>query len=151
MSTMDNQEFLNAILDAKVKEDYGLIAESIPYLKYLGLTVEQDANGEMIFHLPENKKFTGNPVLPAIHGGVVGAFMESAALIHLIINQEMERLPKIITFTTDYLRSAKVTDVYAEATITKPGRRVVNIRVRAWQDDRSKPVATANANFLVSE
>ncbi|MBO6826938.1 MAG: PaaI family thioesterase [Sneathiella sp.] len=148
---MDNQDFVNAILDAKEKQDYGLIAENIPYLKYLGLTVEPDEKVGMIFHIPENKKFTGNPVLPALHGGVVGAFMESAALIHLIINQEVERLPKIITFTTDYLRSARVTDLYAEAFITKPGRRVVNIRVRAWQEDRSKPVATANANFLVSE
>ncbi len=151
MATVDQEKFLNAILDAKANNDYASIADSIPYLKYLGMTVEEDENGQMICHLPQNKKFIGNPVLPAIHGGVVGAFMESAALIQVIVSQDMKTLPKIITFTTDYLRSAKVTDLYAEAVVTKPGRRVMNIRVRAWQDDRSKPVATANANFLVSE
>ena len=36
------------------------------------------------------------------------------------------------------------------AKVTKQGRRMVNVFAEAWQDDRSKPVATANAHFLVT-
>jgi acyl-coenzyme A thioesterase PaaI-like protein len=150
MTEVAQEEFLSAILEAKKKKDWNAIAELIPYFSYLGLQMQDDGD-QIICRLPKNKKFIGNPTLPAIHGGVVGAFMESAALIHLLIAQDVERLPKIITFTTDYLRSARVEDMWAEAVITKPGRRVANIRIRAWQADRNKLVATANANFLVSE
>jgi acyl-coenzyme A thioesterase PaaI-like protein len=33
--------------------------------------------------------------------------------------------------------------------VTKQGRRMVNVYAEAWQDDRAKPVATANAHFLI--
>jgi uncharacterized protein (TIGR00369 family) len=149
MSDQTSQTFLETILKAKEQKDWATIAKSIPYFDYLGLEV-MESKDELICRIPQNKRFTGNPTLPAIHGGVVGAFLESTALVHLLVTQEITQLPKIITFTVDYLRSAKVEECFAEAVITKPGRRVANMRVRAWQTDRSKPIATANANFLVS-
>jgi Fe-S cluster assembly protein SufB len=33
--------------------------------------------------------------------------------------------------------------------VTKRGRRVINVRAEAWQDDRARPIATAFAHFLV--
>ncbi|WP_025899360.1 PaaI family thioesterase [Sneathiella glossodoripedis] len=149
MNTQSSEDFLKAILEAKENRDWNAIAGLIPYFSYLGVEI-RETEDELICSIPRNKRFTGNPTLPAIHGGVVGAFMESTALVHLLITQEITQLPKIITFTIDYLRSAKVDACFAEAIITKPGRRVANMRVRAWQKDRSKPIATANANFLVS-
>ncbi len=149
MSNQTPETFLETILKAKEQKDWATIAKLIPYFDYLGLEV-MESEDELICRIPQNKRFTGNPTLPAIHGGVVGAFLESTALVHLLVTQEITQLPKIITFTVDYLRSAKVEACFAEAVITKPGRRVANMRVRAWQTDRSKPIATANANFLVS-
>ena len=58
-------------------------------------------------------------------------------------------VPKTINITVDYLRSARVIDTHARATITKHGRRVANVQVRAWQADESKPVAAAHAHFLL--
>ncbi|TNE33501.1 MAG: PaaI family thioesterase [Alphaproteobacteria bacterium] len=121
----------------------------IPYFDFLGLRLEMKGS-HMICILPEDKKFIGNPTLPALHGGVVGAFLESTALVHLLKTQEVTRLPKIINITVEYLRSAKPVETYAEAVITKPGRRIANMRIEAWQTDRKKPVAAAHANFLVS-
>jgi uncharacterized protein (TIGR00369 family) len=149
MSAQSQEAFLQAILRAKENRDWEAIAKLIPYFEYLGMEI-RESEDELICTIPQNKRFTGNPTLPAIHGGVVGAFMESTALVHLLVTQEITQLPKIITFTIDYLRSAKVEDCFAEAVITKPGRRVANLRIRAWQADREKPIATANANFLVS-
>jgi acyl-coenzyme A thioesterase PaaI-like protein len=62
---------------------------------------------------------------------------------------ETETVPKIVNITVDYLRSARPVDVIASAKVTKQGRRMVNVFAEAWQDDRSKPVATANAHFLM--
>ncbi len=149
MTENSSEQFLEAILKAKASKDLSAVSDLIPYFSYLGLEIQEEGD-QYICHLPQAKKFTGNPTLPAIHGGVVGAFLESTALVHLLLTQDLKQLPKIITFTVDYLRSAKVEDCFAEAIITKPGRRVANMRVRAWQKDRNKPIATANANFLVS-
>jgi hypothetical protein len=41
-----------------------------------------------------------------VHGGVLGAFLELTALLHLIDDSGSERVPKPITFSVDYLRSA---------------------------------------------
>lgn len=148
MTNLASGEFLTLINRAKEAGDWQSVFNTIPYFGYLGLEL-QETEGELICTLPKNKKFIGNPVLPALHGGIVGAFLESTALVHMLVTQEVTQVPKIINITVEYLRSAKLEISYARAVITKPGRRVANMRVRAWQSDREKPIATASANFLV--
>ena len=149
MMALTDEEFVATIEEAKLTKDWGRIFDAIPYFSFLGLSL-QNSEDALICVLPEDKKFIGNPTLPALHGGVVGAFLESTALVHLLATQEVTRLPKIINITIEYLRSGKPVETYAEAVITKPGRRVANMRIEAWQDDRSRPIAAAHANFLVS-
>lgn len=149
MTNLTSEEFLKIINQAKEGNDWQSVFETIPYFKYLGLEL-QETDDELICVLPKDSKFIGNPVLPALHGGIVGAFLESTALVHMLVTQEVTQLPKIINITVEYLRSAKLEPSYARAVITKPGRRVANMRVRAWQSDPEKPIATASANFLVS-
>ena len=58
-------------------------------------------------------------------------------------------LPKIVTITIDYLRSGRPLDTFAKASITRQGRRVVNVTAEAWQEDRTRPIARGNAIFLI--
>src|SRR5262249_61430048 len=92
---------------------------------------------------------TGKPGLPGLHGGTLGALLESAAVFELLCRSETMTLPKTITLTIDYLRSGAPVDTYARGVVTRQGRRVTNVRMEAWQADRSAPVATAHAVFLV--
>ena len=91
----------------------------------------------------------GNTFLPAIHGGTLGAMLEMTAIFHLLWETQTPTVPKIVNITVDYLRSAGPRDVIASAKVTKQGRRMVNVFAEAWQDDRSRPVASASAHFLV--
>lgn len=138
----------DAVAAARESGDYQSVIDNIPYMKFLGLTVSADENGPIVT-MPGSEHIIGNPVLPAIHGGVVGAMLESTAIMHLIWAQESRHVPKIVNLTIDYLRSARVVDTHAQATITKHGRRIANIRIEAWQADRAKPVAAAHAHFLL--
>jgi uncharacterized protein (TIGR00369 family) len=138
----------DAVAAARKSGDYQSVIDSIPYMRFLGLTVSADDNGPVVT-MPGSDHIIGNPVLPAIHGGVVGAFLESTAIMHLIWARESQQVPKIVNLTIDYLRSARVIDTHAQATITKHGRRIANIRIEAWQGDREKPVAAAHAHFLL--
>jgi acyl-coenzyme A thioesterase PaaI-like protein len=134
---------------AKAARDFGAMVDAIPYARFLGLAVEEVDHG-LLVKLPFSQKIVGNPTLPAIHGGVVGAFLENVAIFQLLWTLDKIRIPKTITVTIDYLRSAGPVTTYAMATVNKLGARVANVKAYAWQDDRARPVAGINANFLIT-
>jgi uncharacterized protein (TIGR00369 family) len=140
---------IESIRAAKDAGDPALLVSGIPYARFLGITAAA-ADGALTCRVAAKPENYGNPVLPAVHGGIVGALMEMTAILQLLWLQESVRVPKTITITIDYLRSAHGDrDTFARADVTKLGARVANVRALAWQEDPGKPVASANANFLV--
>jgi uncharacterized protein (TIGR00369 family) len=133
---------------AKASGDIKALFDLVPYSRFLGLSARLD-DGELITTMSFAEHLIGNPALPALHGGTLGALMESAAIFELLWRAETIVLPKTITLTVDYLRSGAPVDTHARSTVTRHGRRVANVRVEAWQADRAVPVATAHAIFLV--
>ena len=133
---------------ARQAGDLGGLVAAIPYAAFLGLTAAQ-VGDELVTTMHYTPMLIGNPTLPALHGGTLGALLESAAIFELLWRAETVVLPRTITFTVDYLRSAGPIDTPARCVITRQGRRVTNARVEAWQTDRAAPVATAHAIFLV--
>lgn len=126
------------------------ILEGIPYARFLGVRAEI-AGDEMTAILPYADRLIGNPLLPAPHGGVTGAFMEMTAMAQLAVSERRERLPRPIGVTVEYLRSGKPVTTYARATVKKVGRRIANVHVEAWQEARSAPIAYLHAHFLLSD
>jgi uncharacterized protein (TIGR00369 family) len=125
------------------------LVESIPYARFLGVTVERAENGLHCI-LPFRDEIVGNQRLPAIHGGVLGAFLELTAFLHLLDESgTTERIPRPINFSVDYLRSAGPATTTARAEIFKLGRRIANVHVVAWQQDPKRPVAYGNGKFLL--
>ena len=140
--------FVELIQEAKAGADLQRLVEAIPYQRYLGISVAETDDG-VIATLPSDEKLIGNPMLPALHGGVIGAFLETTAIFQLLWAGQTLHVPKTITITIDYMRSAAPVATFGRATITKLGSRVANVRATAWQADPEKPVAAANANFLI--
>ena len=120
----------------------------IPYARFIGVAVEEDADGP-VCRLPFRDDLVGNAALPALHGGVVGAFLELTALVGLLDQTDGDRVPRPINLSVNYLRSVGRHETFARAEIVKHGRRIANVRVVAWQEDVTKPVATATGNFLL--
>lgn len=137
------------LADAKRTGDYQALIDAVPYSRFLGLTARIDDTGELVTTMRYADQLIGNPTLPALHGGTLGALLESAAIFELLWRAETVVLPKTITITVDYLRSGQPVDTHARGIVTRHGRRVTNVRVEAWQADRAVPVATAHAIFLV--
>ena len=122
--------------------------ELIPYARFLDVGLDETDAGP-ICRLPFRDDLVGNVALPAMHGGVVGAFLELAALVGLLDQSDSDRVPRPINFSVNYLRSVGPRETRARAEIVKHGRRIANVRVFAWQDDPDKPVATGIGNFLL--
>ena len=144
-STEELREFL---AEVRKTGELNRLVQLIPYARMLGMTASV-VDGDVLTRMEGRESSIGNPVLPALHGGTVGALMESAAIFKLLWQSDSIAVPKTITLTVDYLRSPRVVETTARAVITRFGRRVANVQVHAFQDDEERPVARANAHFLL--
>ena len=154
----------------KSRRDAGIaaIVAAIPYISWLGIRFDRRGD-ELTAVMPFSEKLIGNPMLPAIHGGVTAAFLEIAATVELTwatLWDDLEsgrmvpdaavplatpRLAKTIDFSVDYLRSGLPRDSYACARVVRLGRRYSSVQVEAWQDNRDRPFAQANGHFLMPQ
>ena len=116
-----------------------------PFSRCLGIRVHED--GTLL--MPFAPKIIGNPILPAIHGGITGAFLETTAIVGVTRELGVSEWPKPIGLTINYLRSGRALDCYAGASIVKQGRRVIAFEARAWQDDPARPIASAFGHFML--
>ncbi|MGE0867139.1 MAG: PaaI family thioesterase [Kofleriaceae bacterium] len=139
---------IETLAEARRTENYQLLLDAVPYAKFMGFTASKHGD-ELITTLTFSPHLIGNRSLSALHGGPLGALLESAAIFELLWRSETNVLPKTITLTIDYLRTGASVDTHARGIVTRHGRRVTNVRVEAWQADRGTPVATAHAIFLV--
>jgi uncharacterized protein (TIGR00369 family) len=106
---------------------------------------------DMVGVLPFQNKLIGNFTIKALHGGAIGTFLEMTAMAQLFLVADVERPPRTINITVDYLRQGHAQDLYARATVVKLGRRMASVRAEAWQSQRDKPVAALLGHFLLAE
>ena len=127
------------------------VLAAVPYITFLGVTAKLDDAGEVLAHLPFSPDLIGNTSLPALHGGVLGAFMELTALAALTTHEPARAQARTIDVTIEYLRTGRPVATHAAARFRKIGRRIANVRVEAWQSDRDKPVAALRGHFMLGE
>jgi len=143
-------DFKDQVRQAREQDSYETLFELIPYARLIGIECSRQ-DDELLFRLPANRDNIGNPLLPAIHGGVIAGFMELAAAMHLLVTTGSGSVPKIIDFSVDYLRAGYFRDTYAQCQVWRQGRRVANVAVTAWQSTSAEPIATARAHFKIEE
>jgi acyl-coenzyme A thioesterase PaaI-like protein len=124
-----------------------------PYVDHLGVVQHPQTGAGPIFRLPFHPDLVGNPTLPALHGGVLAGFSETAMILHLMATNpgKGDVIPKAVDFSMDYLRSAKAVDTYALGTTIRQGNRVALIQALIWQEDPQRPVAAARGHCLMPQ
>ena len=153
-------------LERQRDEALEALAAQSPFTRFLGVELQRHGD-ELTTRLRFEPKLIGSTVLPALHGGGTGAFLEITAMLSLswsriwhaldeggpaaeaILAGDLPPLPKTVDLTIDYLRAGRARDVFARASLSKNGRRVSNIQVEAWQEERAKPIASAHGHFLL--
>ena len=154
-------------LDDLNKANLQELVAGIPFCQTLGIEVDY-LGDEITTHLPFNENFIGNPSIPALHGGVIGAFLEITAITQLswtiFLDKRYEErktltknknlalnLPKTIDITIDYLHSGRPLECFARASINRVGKRYSSVSVMTWQTDPGKPFAKASGHFLIAK
>ncbi|MCB1692819.1 MAG: PaaI family thioesterase [Pseudomonadales bacterium] len=130
-------------------QDMQALVEHIPYARFLGIEVDRKGN-EITTVMPFRESLIGNTMLPAIHGGAIGAMLEITSVIQLLFDTACERLPKTVDISVDYLRSGRPVDTFGRAIVTRQGRRVANVRAEIWQEEKARPIAASHGHFLLT-
>ena len=121
-----------------------------PYVDFLGIHQQAQVDAGPVFRLPFQRDLIGNPMLPALHGGVLAGFGETAMILHLMDTVPgIPDAPRSVDFAIAYMRSAKPVDTFAQCTTVRQGNRVALAQVSIWQDDPQRPVANARGHFLM--
>jgi len=152
---MDKQNTDELLLDwqervgaARQERDPQSLLDMIPYAAFIGAQAKVD-DQRLLYWLDKRASNIGNPSLPAIHGGVIGGFLELAAAIEIIFSLNVTDMPKVVDFSLDYLRPGRYKTIYASCKVMRQGKKLVNVSAAAWQDDEQTPIATARCHFLI--
>ncbi len=133
--------------------DLATITASLPpYARALGMrAIDVQASAPLI-EMPYAEKLMGRPGF--FHGGSLGGLLEIAGIsaLHMEIAARGGGLRfKPVNINVEFLRGATASSsTLALGEVTRTGRRVANVSVQAWQENRHKPVAVAWMNFLLS-
>lgn len=122
-----------------------------PYSRSLGIELSEWEDGAPIMRVDFVEAVEGRP--EHFHGGATGGLLETAG--YAALRAELARIERVavlkpINITVQYLAAGKSQTSFAKGRITKLGRRSANLTVEAWQDDRSRPIATAVMNVLMA-
>lgn len=142
-------EMLARAAEAGIAPDMNALIAAVPYCAWLGLSARVDGE-RIVLEMPYDAKLVGNPIIPALHGGVIGSFLETAAIVQTVFATKSASIPKPIDITIDYLRTGRAVTSYASARLARQGRRVVNVHASMWQEDEAKPIAALRGHFLLA-
>ncbi|MEC7797932.1 MAG: PaaI family thioesterase [Pseudomonadota bacterium] len=126
------------------------LLDRLPYARFLNLQTQMNGD-EVTVVMPFADQLIGNPMLPALHGGSTAALLEMTAMAQIALAFPSSRLPRPINVTVAYLRTGRPVDVFARAEISRAGRRIAHVQAEAWQESRSRPIASLTAHFLLED
>jgi uncharacterized protein (TIGR00369 family) len=113
----------------------------IPFNKFLGMRVAEVDRGRVRMEVPFRDELVGDPLRPALHGGVISTLADTAggAAVWSALEDPRAR-PATIDLRIDYLRPGRLETVVAEASVVRIGRRVGVVDIRLFHS--SAPVDT---------
>ncbi len=113
----------------------------------MGIRTFRSEEGELLFTLPFGDSVMGRPGF--LQGGAIAGLLELAAIGTLgeILGADVAVKP--INVTVNFMRGGIGHETFASATVSRIGNRVANVEARAWQQDRSRPIAGAQMNLLL--
>ena len=128
-----------------------LVEEYIPFNRFLGVRATSLSVGRVELEIPYREELIGDPLKPALHGGVMSMLADVAGGMAIWSTlEDMTQRLSTIDLRVDYLRPGKLEALVAEGTIVRVGRSVGVADVRLFQ--RSAPadsVATGKGVYAI--
>ncbi len=119
-----------------------------PMGRWLGFRCEAGGDS-LVYRLAFTEEHIGNPMIRALHGGVIAAFLEFAMQADLAARLDESVQIATATMAVDYLASSRAEDMRARVRVSRLGRRIAFLEASGWQCDESQPVAIGRAALRI--
>ncbi|MFT5434280.1 MAG: hypothetical protein ACI9OJ_004993 [Myxococcota bacterium] len=130
--------------------------ELVAFNKHLGITVYHLTSGHCVLRLPPAPFLTGDPMRPAIHGGVLSTLIDTAGGAACFTRAESNDRLSTVDMRVDYLRPGPCgIELWCEGTVVRMGNRVAVARMEVFaaesfaQREVGAPIATGQAVYSV--
>ncbi|MEE2691953.1 MAG: PaaI family thioesterase [Pseudomonadota bacterium] len=120
-----------------------------PMGQWLGFTAVLDGDGA-VYRLSFSEEHIGNPMIRALHGGVIAAFLETAMRADLTARLETTAAVSVVNMAIDYLASSRAEDMQGRVRLLRLGRRVAFLEATGWQQAENAPVAVGRACLRIA-
>jgi uncharacterized protein (TIGR00369 family) len=122
-----------------------------PFHEWLGVRLEAMSGAEAVLRIPYRPELIGNPLIPAIHGGIIAALIDLAGGV--VLFRDLGVPTPTIDMRIDYIRPALAElDLVARARAKNVGSTVAYVDAEVSQLRSGEPWApeTAEAARLVA-
>jgi uncharacterized protein (TIGR00369 family) len=124
--------------------------EAIPHSRALGMEIESISDGVAVISMPYDLRLVGDPRTGVIHGGAVSALMDTCCGAAVMSHTEAPAGTATIDLRIDYMRAATPGErITARAECYHMTRSVAFLRANAYDNDKTRPVASATGSFTV--
>ena len=122
----------------------------VPFNRLLGLQVLTIGEGKCACRIPFRADLVGDPLRPALHGGLTSTLADSAGglAVYSAVGTLRARV-STIDLRVDYYAPGELRDLHAEAEVARIGSRVGVARIRLHHGDPAALVAEARGVYSV--
>lgn len=128
-----------------------MMEEFVPFNRYLGIKVVEAEKGRARLTLPFRPEFVGDPLRPALHGGVVSTMADVAGGVAMWTGA-LDHRARVATIDlrVDYLRPARLLRLDVEAVVVRQGNRVGVVDMKLFHPDHhDEVVATGKGVYNI--
>lgn len=127
-----------------------LMLRQIPFNRVLGIEIRELSPGKAVLVVPFRPDLIGDPVRPALHGGVISALADTCGGCAVWSAVGGEDRVSTIDLRVDYLRPGQLEELHARGEVLRVGNRVGVANISLFHPSRpGEPVAEAKGVYSV--
>lgn len=124
--------------------------ESTPFVGFLGMRFQSVEVGRVRIEIPFRSELVGNPELPALHGGVVSALLDTCGGAAVWSQLGKDDRVSTVDLRVDYLRPGRAETLVGVGRVIRLGNRVGVSELRAYHPGAEDgPVAIGTGVYSV--
>jgi len=129
----------------------GILMSAIPHSSELGMRLISRDPDEAVMMIPYDSRLVGDPQTGVMHGGAITALLDTCCGTAVMMSSKKPSSTATLDLRINYMRPATPErPVYAHAHCYRATRSVGYVRAVAYHDNRSDPIATASAAFILN-
>lgn len=141
---------MSAPVQPRLTELRELFLEEIPFNRILGIEILELEPGHAVLAVPFRPELVGDPVRPALHGGVISALADTCGGCAVWSAVGEEDRVSTVDLRVDYLRPGRLEELRCAGDVLRVGNRVGVANMSLFHPSRpDAPVAEAKGVYSV--